>query len=265
MGWLDGKQIVDALYGNSYDPLIQKIYRGDELIFERNSWDYHIENWVFDGTDECVVNTGITPFSSDNINKGWKMEFSLTLDSTSSGAVTQKMYIVCNTSATANSGGLYWSGRARDEVSHNQQRINDPGFALGGNSTGTGRCEFRMRGTEHMSDRTPTIGNILGISDGTYETVFNIEYDKSSHSITVTTYNLDQYGEHISGLDDTSMINELYGVPGGVNTFSVSNTPIILGGCYNNSYTHDENNPYWRVVGNGTDPVTLNYFRFKYL
>lgn len=72
MGWLDGKQIVDALYGNSYDPLIQKIYKGDELIFERNSWDYILENADFDGTDNTLIYVPINIFSPENIVRDWE-------------------------------------------------------------------------------------------------------------------------------------------------------------------------------------------------
>lgn len=73
MGWLDGKQIVDAVYGNSYTPLIQKIYKGDELIFERSDgWDYSLYNIDFDG-ETASYYTDINPFSEENINRNWEM------------------------------------------------------------------------------------------------------------------------------------------------------------------------------------------------
>ena len=76
MGWLDGKQIVDALYGNSYDPLIQKIYKGDELIFERNSWDYILEDTDISITSQDqLIRPGINPLSEENIGRNFEVVF----------------------------------------------------------------------------------------------------------------------------------------------------------------------------------------------
>jgi len=82
MGWLDGKKIVDALYGDSYNPLIQKIYRGDNLIFERDTWDYELYDYVNDAEDGGEIDTSpalrvqpedaILPFSEENINRNWE-------------------------------------------------------------------------------------------------------------------------------------------------------------------------------------------------
>lgn len=82
MGWLDGKKIVDAVYGDSYTPLIQKIYKNDELIFERSMWDYELYDYVDDTKDGGSISTShassvqpevdILPFSEENINRNWE-------------------------------------------------------------------------------------------------------------------------------------------------------------------------------------------------
>lgn len=65
--------IIDVKYGDSYDPLILRVYKGDELIYERNSWDFVLENVDFDGKESSRVKTDINPFSSQNINRNWEI------------------------------------------------------------------------------------------------------------------------------------------------------------------------------------------------
>lgn len=83
MGWLDGKKIVDALYGDSYTPLIQKIYKGDELIFERK--DPWIEEDLFHGENitgsGSIYDTGVKFALNSVVGKdichGFGIEFSI--------------------------------------------------------------------------------------------------------------------------------------------------------------------------------------------
>lgn len=72
MGSLDGKQIIDVMYGNSYFPLIERIYKGSELIFQRNTWDYILENADFDGTAGDLIHVPINVFSPENIVRNWE-------------------------------------------------------------------------------------------------------------------------------------------------------------------------------------------------
>lgn len=82
MGLLDGKTITDALYGDSYDPLINRIYKGEDLIFERNSWLYEIHNIqcvgsgtavsIFQPENENYLGYILNPYNADNFNRGFE-------------------------------------------------------------------------------------------------------------------------------------------------------------------------------------------------
>lgn len=112
MGWLDGKVVTDMGFGNQADwddasktidindhtwkSMVKKCYRGDTLIYERNAWDYILENIDFtNGYDpvseqkpiwaEIDGNT-INPFSSENIHRNFTMLINVnTQQSTASG------------------------------------------------------------------------------------------------------------------------------------------------------------------------------------
>ena len=270
--------IKDMLFGDSYNPLIVRAYQGDILIFERSSpatWDYEVENKIFDGTTGCVINTGLTPFDETHKNRGFRFEMSTTVNSTviPSGSTAsdfpfaRKIYVSCNTSATNNDNKpLYWTGGSGDNLSHTQLRMIDPSFGLGSSSS-SNNYTFRIRGTEHLSDRIDAIGTITGTDDGTYQNIVEVEWDRSTHKMSLSSYRLDANGEIIQGSPATGSGYEVYGDSSTSQILATSNNPILLGGCYDSSYIYDPDggNTAWRIMGTDTRPVTLNYFRFKYL
>ena len=83
--------ILDVLYGESYDPLVMRVYRGDDLIYERESWDYVLENIDFtngsaEGYTKPIVpeinGVRINPFNADNIQR----EFTILMNANTSVA-----------------------------------------------------------------------------------------------------------------------------------------------------------------------------------
>lgn len=227
-------------------------------------WDYILPSTViFDGDPSRVINTGITPFDSQHNGRSWEFTCMVLLVNSSAVNLNQSMLVCCNTSTTTATGNMYWTGGASDtNLTHSQMKVLDPGFGFGGSgvsSTSTIHC--CMRGTTFRK-RSTTGVQLKGAMDGNCNlNVINVMYDATNHKFTTTiTYKYADDTEETTEPWDLSLMNGADPM-----TFTTSDTPIILGGCYTSSYTVGS---YQRAVGTsdffGSVTIPAQGFRFRY-
>lgn len=227
-------------------------------------WDYILPSIViFNGDPSRVINTGITPFDSQHNGRSWEFTCMVLLVNSSFVNLNQSMLVCCNTSTTTATGNMYWTGGASDtNLTHSHMKVLDPGFGFGGSgisSTSTIYC--CMRGTTFRK-RSNTGVQLKGSVDGKCSlNVINVTYDATNHKFTTTiTYKYNDGTEETTEPWDLSLMNGADPM-----TFTTSDTPIILGGCYTSSYTVGS---YQRVVGTsdffGSVTIPAQGFCFRY-
>jgi hypothetical protein len=272
MDWLDGKKIVDAVYGDSYTPLIQKIYKGNELIFERGDhWDYKYLDLVFQGRQEDVVVTDIKPFDADHNSRGWEFEAKIYTDSATSDNMANKFYVCCNTTTVYNQTPsvkyYYWTGglASSDNLDHNHLGIRDPGFGWAYDSINSvGANSFRMRGTDHLSggvtNNTPP--DLQGSDNGVAYNVVSMVYDKKTPHPTATG-NLMLFTTKQYNSSDELVRKHTWNCYDRYMQTAISDMPVILGACYLMEPALDNNN-FRCILGDTINPVHMD-FKFRYL
>ena len=273
MGWLDGKKIVDAMYGDSYTPLIQKIYKNDELIFERSDhWDYKYLNLVFQGQQEDAVVTDITPFDADHNSRGWEFEAKIYMDSATSDNMANKFYACCNTTTVYNqvpsNKYYYWIGglTSNDNLDHSQLGIRAPGFGWAYRSANSvGDNTFRMRGTDHVSygiTNNSPIG-LQAADEGTAYNVVSMVYDKQTLHPSADYGYLMKFTTRRYNSSDELIKEHVWNASDRYMQTPISDMPVILGACYLGEPALD-NHDFRCILGDTTNPVHMD-FKFRYL
>lgn len=230
-------------------------------------WDYELEDHIFNGNISQIVDTGVAPFSASNLGRNWEFYMSVSFDDNSWtndswNAIGRSMLLCCNASATSDHGNMYWTGGNNDtDLTHSQMKVEDPGFGIGGGSFGSMTAiQECIRGTNFRKRSGSTVRNLKSLNDNDcVENVIHCTYDNDAHTFTTEiTYRYSDTTEET--VSDTFTL--MGGSPLEPMEFDDSDRTIILGGCLTNG---DSANAYMRFPGDEGNPITVNYFRFRYI
>lgn len=224
-----------------------------------NAWDYEMTTPLsLDGS--TVLNTGVKPFLAANNGKSFEYYASFLYDDNDAANFGTSMLMGVNTSSTAGTGSMYWTGGAADNnLESGNLKVHDPGFGLGGGSyVSNTYIQDCIRGTnfrKRSGNKSFTMKSLN--DDNCRENVFHVVYDADAKTFTATLTH--RYVDNTE--DSEEIVLDLHN-NGVAMEFSDSDMPLLIGGCLTDSYTVGT---YQRYVGSSEAPVTLNYCRFRFL
>jgi len=250
--WAGTQEEYDAIL--EYNP--STLY----LIVENSSeWDYEMTTPLsLDG--ETVLNTEVKPFSAANNGESFEYYASFSYDDNAAANFGTSMLMSLNTSSTAGTGSMYWTGGGDDaDLTHSQMLVHDPGFGFGGGSyVATTYIQDCIRGTNFRKRSGSKNFTMKSLNDNNCsENVFHVVYDAEADTFTATLTH-----RYVDTTEDESEIVLDLNLDGEAMAFSDSDMPLLIGGCLTEDYTVGT---YQRYVGSSEAPVTLNYCRFRFL
>lgn len=224
-----------------------------------NTWDYEMTTPLsLDGA--TVLNTEVKPFSAANNGRSFEYYASFAYDDNDEANFGTSMLMSLNTSSTAGTGSMYWTGASNDDnLTSTNLKVRDPGFGIGGGSNvAKTYIQDCIRGTNFRKRSGNNSFTMKSVNDDNCsENVFHILYDSEAKTFTATLTH--RYADNTE--DESEIVLDLH-LNGAAMAFSDSDMPLLIGGCLTADYTVGT---YQRYVGSASAPVTLNYCRFRYL